>query len=108
MTNTSNDSLLRLVSQLNANQFEALDDFEPSNELETQIVALGAKFRRQHAIIKTRETLNRVLASHTGQSVEKVAKDTDRDFYMNAEEAKAYGVVDDILSKPPAEEADDD
>ena len=59
-------------------------------------------------IIKTRETLNHVLASHTGQSVEKVAKDTDRDFYMNAEEAKAYGVVDDILSKPPAEEADDD
>lgn len=62
MTNTSNDSLLRLVSQLNANQFEALDDFEPSNEVEAQIVALGTKFRRQHAIIKTRETyLNHVL-----------------------------------------------
>ena len=57
-------------------------------------------------IIKTREVLNQVLSSHTGQEVEKVAKDTDRDFYMNAEEAKAYGIVDDILTKP--EPADDD
>ena len=59
-------------------------------------------------IIKTRDVLNQVLAGHTGQSVEKVAKDTDRDYYMNAEEAKAYGVVDDILTKPPASEDDDD
>lgn len=59
-------------------------------------------------IIKTREVLNEVLAGHTGQKVEKIAQDTDRDFYMNAEEAKAYGVVDDILKKPPMEEADDD
>lgn len=57
-------------------------------------------------IIKTREVLNHVLASHSGQSVEKVAKDTDRDFYMNAEEAKEYGIVDDILTKP--EDGDDD
>lgn len=59
-------------------------------------------------IIKTREVLNQVLASHTGQTVEKVAKDTDRDFYMNAEEAKAYGVVDDILSKPAGDDDDSD
>ena len=59
-------------------------------------------------IIKTRAVLNEVLASHTGQPVERVAKDTDRDFYMNATEAKEYGVVDDILSKPPAEDLDDD
>ena len=58
-------------------------------------------------IIKTREVLNEVLASHTGQTVDKVAKDTDRDFYMNAEEAKAYGVVDDILTKPEAADDDD-
>lgn len=59
-------------------------------------------------IIKTREALNEVLSQHTGQSVDKIAKDTDRDFYMNAEEAKEYGVVDDILTRPPMEVEDDD
>ena len=59
-------------------------------------------------IVKTREALNEVLAQHTGQSVDKIAKDTDRDFYMNAAEAKEYGVVDDILTRPPMEVDDDD
>ncbi len=59
-------------------------------------------------IIKTRAVLNEVLASHTGQPVDRVAKDTDRDFYMNAEEAKEYGIVDDILSKPPIEDLEDE
>ena len=59
-------------------------------------------------IIKTRQVLNEVLASHTGQKVEKIAKDTDRDFYMNAEEAKAYGVVDDILTRPEGDEDEDE
>ena len=43
--------------------------------------------------------LNQILATHSGQPIERIAKDTDRDFYMNAEEAKAYGIVDDILTK---------
>ena len=55
-------------------------------------------------IIKTREVLNTLLASHTGQDQEKIARDTDRDFYMNAAEAKEYGVVDDILTKPEDED----
>ena len=59
-------------------------------------------------ILKTRDMLNEILASHSKQSVEQVAKDTDRDFYMNAEEAKEYGVVDDILTKPVGDEDDDD
>jgi ATP-dependent Clp protease protease subunit len=59
-------------------------------------------------ILKTREMLNHILADHTGQSVERVSKDTDRDYYMNAQDAKAYGIVDDILNKPPAGESDDD
>jgi ATP-dependent Clp protease protease subunit len=50
-------------------------------------------------IIKDRAMLNEILASHIGKPVEEIAKDTDRDFYLNAEEAKAYGVVDDILRK---------
>ena len=54
-------------------------------------------------ILKTRETLNKILADHTGQSLERIAKDTDRDYYMGANEAKAYGVVDDILTKAPVD-----
>jgi ATP-dependent Clp protease protease subunit len=52
-------------------------------------------------ILKDRDRINHILAGHTGQSIERIAKDTDRDFYMSAEEAKQYGVVDDILTKPP-------
>jgi ATP-dependent Clp protease protease subunit len=58
-------------------------------------------------ILKTRDMLNQILAHHSGQSVERVAKDTDRDFYMNAGEAKEYGVVDDILTKPLSTGDDD-
>ncbi len=59
-------------------------------------------------ILKTRDMLNEILASHTGQSVERVAKDTDRDYYMNAAEAKEYGVVDDILNKQPSANPEDE
>lgn len=48
-------------------------------------------------ILRTRERLNQILAKHTGQDIEKVRQDTDRDYYMTAEEAKKYGLVDDIL-----------
>lgn len=50
-------------------------------------------------ILKTRETLNEILAEHTGKSLDVIAKDTDRDYYMTAEEAKDYGIVDDLLTK---------
>lgn len=59
-------------------------------------------------ILKTRDVLNEVIAQHTGQTVEKVAKDTDRDYYMTAEEAKEYGVVDEILIKRATDDDDDD
>jgi len=48
-------------------------------------------------IIKVKDKLNQILAKHTGQDVKKVEKDTDRDFYMSAEEAKSYGLVDKII-----------
>jgi ATP-dependent Clp protease, protease subunit len=59
-------------------------------------------------ILRYREVLNRIIANHTGQSLDRIAKDTDRDFFLSGEEAKAYGLVDGILSKPPASEDDDD
>ncbi|MHB1033062.1 MAG: ClpP family protease [Pirellulales bacterium] len=55
-------------------------------------------------ILKTHQMLNEILAFHTGQPIERITKDTDRDFYMTAQEAKDYGLVDDILNKPPVDE----
>jgi len=48
-------------------------------------------------IVKTKEKLNHLLAKHTGQPLAKIIKDTDRDFWLSAEEAKAYGVIDGII-----------
>jgi len=53
-------------------------------------------------IIKTRAVLNEILAAHTGQPIDRIEKDTDRDRYLSATEAKAYGLVDEVLTKPPA------
>ena len=58
-------------------------------------------------IIKTRAVLNEILASHTGQPIDRIAQDTDRDRYLTATESKEYGLVDDILTKPPGEEDKD-
>jgi ATP-dependent Clp protease protease subunit len=59
-------------------------------------------------ILKTRDVLNQILAQHTTKPIEQIAKDTDRDFYMTAEEAKEYGVVDDILTRHATPEEDED
>jgi ATP-dependent Clp protease protease subunit len=50
-------------------------------------------------IMRLRALLEHIIATHTGQSLEKVSKDTDRDFILTADEAKDYGVIDDILSR---------
>ncbi len=49
-------------------------------------------------ITRMRETLDEILAHHTGQTVEKVSNDTDRDFIMGANEAKEYGIIDEVIS----------
>ncbi len=49
-------------------------------------------------ILRWRRTLSEVIAKHTGRSVEQVDKDSDRDYYMSAEEAKAYGIVDEVVT----------
>ncbi len=59
-------------------------------------------------ILKDREQLNQILADHTGQPIERIAKDTNRDFYMSAGQAKEYGLVDDVISKPPSDEEEDE
>src|SRR5262245_51887143 len=59
-------------------------------------------------ILKTREALNQILARHTGQPIERIAKDTDRDRYLTAGEAKEYGLVDEVLTKPPVTTDEDE
>jgi ATP-dependent Clp protease protease subunit len=52
-------------------------------------------------ILKMRANLNGILAHHTGQTLEKISEDVERDYFMSAQEAKDYGVVDEILTKRP-------
>jgi ATP-dependent Clp protease protease subunit len=52
-------------------------------------------------ILKIRGRLNEILAKHTGQPLDKIAMDTERDYFMSAEEAKKYGLIDEVISRPP-------
>ncbi|MDR0675699.1 MAG: ATP-dependent Clp endopeptidase proteolytic subunit ClpP [Elusimicrobiota bacterium] len=54
-------------------------------------------------ILKIRQNLNKILAEHTGQSIEKITKDTDRDNFLSAVEAKEYGLVDEVIFKKDLE-----
>jgi len=65
----------------------------------SDIVIAAREIARQQDIIKD------IIVKHTGQTMDKVTHDTDRDFYLNPEQAVEYGIVDEILSKPPTEEA---
>ena len=60
--------------------------------------ATDIKIHADH-IIKTRERLNRILSERTGQPLERIEADTERDFFMSAEEAKAYGIVDEVMER---------
>ena len=55
-------------------------------------------------ILRLREELNGVLAHHTGQPIEVIAQDTDRDNFMSAEDAKRYGLIDEVLTRPSSTE----
>lgn len=58
--------------------------------------ASDVKIRAEH-ILKIKDKLNQILVKHTGQPLDKIEKDTDRDYFMTTEEAKAYGVIDKII-----------
>jgi ATP-dependent Clp protease protease subunit len=59
--------------------------------------------RHAEEIVKLRKEMNEIIARHTGQPVERIEQDADRDFFLNAQEAKEYGLVDDVLEPPPIE-----
>ena len=58
-------------------------------------------------MFRYRDVLNDIISKHTGKSVEQIAKDTERDFFLSAQQAVEYGCVDGILEKPPTEDDDD-
>jgi ATP-dependent Clp protease protease subunit len=58
-------------------------------------------------ILKMRERLNEILAKHSGQSVERLARDTERDYFMSPESARDYGLIDEVIAKAPAHEKRD-
>jgi ATP-dependent Clp protease protease subunit len=62
----------------------------------TEGQAADIKINAEH-ILKVKDKLNKILANHTNQPIEKIEKDTDRDYFMTAEEAKKYGVVDKVI-----------
>ena len=59
-------------------------------------------------ILRLRDTLNGILASHTGKSIDDIARDTERDFFMSAAEAKTYGLVDEVVSQSKKTDKKDD
>jgi len=61
--------------------------------------ATDIKIHAEH-IIRTKQKLNRMIAENTGQPIEIIERDAERDFYMTAEEAKAYGIIDAVISRP--------
>lgn len=72
---------------------------QPHGEVGGQVSDIEIQARD---ILETREILNELLASHTGQPIETIARDTERDRYLTASQAKEYGLVDDILVRPEA------
>jgi ATP-dependent Clp protease protease subunit len=57
-------------------------------------------------ILRMQDMIRQIISGHTGQAYDRVARDTDRDYYLNADQALEYGIVDEILSKAPIDEAD--
>lgn len=70
---------------------------QPSGGTQGQATDIEIHARR---ILKMKDTLNRILAERTGQPLEKIQADTERDYFMSAEEAKAYGLVDEVMYGP--------
>ncbi len=71
---------------------------QPSGGSQGQATEIEIQARE---ILKTREQLNKILAERTGQPLERIAKDTERDYYMTADETKDYGLIDKVISKRP-------
>jgi len=71
---------------------------QPMGGAQGQATDIGIQARE---ILNMRERMNQILADHTGQPLERIAKDTERDYYMSGEEAREYGIVDEVKARRP-------
>jgi ATP-dependent Clp protease, protease subunit len=71
---------------------------QPSGGAQGQATEIEISARE---ILKTRQQLNKILAERTGQPLEKIERDTERDYYMSADESKDYGIIDQVIAKRP-------
>ena len=71
---------------------------QPMSGMQGQVTEMGIALKET---LKVRDELYQILADHSGQSFEKITKDSDRDYWMSATEAKTYGMIDDVLVKNP-------
>ena len=71
---------------------------QPSGGFQGQATDIGIQAEE---IIKIRKRLDEIMAKHTGQSLERVHRDSERDFFMGGEEAKAYGIIDEVIVRAP-------
>jgi ATP-dependent Clp protease protease subunit len=69
---------------------------QPSGGSQGQATEIEIQARE---ILKTREQLNKILAERTGQPLERIERDTERDYYMSADESKEYGLIDQVITK---------
>jgi len=69
---------------------------QPAGGVEGQATDISIQAKE---ILRLKDKLNEILAHHTGQTLEKITKDSDRDFFMTAQEAKVYGLVDEVIEK---------
>ena len=72
---------------------------QPSGGAQGQATEIEISARE---ILKTREQLNKILADNTGQPLEKITRDTERDYYMTAVESAEYGIIDKVIDKRPS------
>jgi ATP-dependent Clp protease protease subunit len=68
---------------------------QPLGGIQGQATDIGIQAKE---IMRMKQRLNEILAEHTGQDIEKIKEDTERDFFMTAQEAKEYGIVDEVIS----------
>ena len=68
---------------------------QPLGGAQGQATGVGIQARE---ILRTKDKLNQILAHHTGQPIDRIQKDTDRDFFMTPEEAKEYGIIDEVIT----------
>ncbi|MFM7701534.1 MAG: ClpP family protease, partial [Bacteroidota bacterium] len=71
---------------------------QPMSGMQGQVTEMEIALKET---LKVRDELYQILADHSGQSVEKITNDSDRDYWMSATEAKEYGMIDDVLVKNP-------